>query len=915
MRRRAAPADRRRARAQRPRPAAPHGPGRGADDRADRRGGAADRAHRGPGDRRHGARRRPPRRRRRHAARGVRRPARQDPRPALGGGARARTPTTPSTCCPPGWPPCCGPGSRPSPRPRCSCSTPARAATCGWPTSTPPTGAPAVTYTRGRPTAGQRRRRPGRRRGAGRRRPVAGAGRACRRPRRRRSASRPATGCRPRTSSTARSRSGSAAIFVADRPGRRRRGRSSTELLHPVRGRVRGRARAPRRPRWSRPSRCPTCGSPCPADDLTQRVVFTPQPALVRWRESAALEQAVVSLQASAGLARGDLSWDSLLDRVLGDGRAAGRVRPRPGPGAAAWGCSPARCWCSCWRPSCWYAGAAGSVSMARERGASLLGIAGELLVEALVVAAAGAAVGLARRPAARRRRRAGAGRSRCSSWPRSAAPVLGAVAAARADRCPPGAGQPQRPAYGGPRRGGCAGSRSRPPCWRRPRCPSWRCASAAWWAAGSGGDLTAASAPTWWAVAGALVVLRLLPPAVRLRLRRGAPVDGRRPVPRRRPGSPRPARGRCPARRVGRGRPAHRRRRPGRHRAGGPGGGSAARRRRRRPADRGPGRRPRETAREVGDAPGRARRGGRAGSRTASAPRRGAARTGPAGRGRRGRLRAAARRERAPDAPQLARLLGGDRATGCRPCCSAATPGCATDWWCAGRTRASRSRSSATRPGVDASVDPVVVVDAEAFAAAGSGGASPTRCGRSARARQRPRAVRRRPRRRRVATPTSWTPAATRRSPSGLVRLAVASSVLLLLLAVARRGARGGRRGARRARSRSGGCARSGSATATCAGSWAASSWPRSLVAALAGLVAGRRPAPTPMFGSLSLERITGQPGRPRSSSRGGPRSPRRSWSAASWSSPPSSGAGCGAGSWRSCCAADAAVRSRQPE
>ena len=59
-----------------------------------------------------------------------------------------------------------------------------------------------------------------------------------------------------------------------------------------------------------------------PGDDLTRRVVFTPEPQQVRWRQASGLERDIASLQTYAGLYSGEIAWDSRLGSVLRDGRA-----------------------------------------------------------------------------------------------------------------------------------------------------------------------------------------------------------------------------------------------------------------------------------------------------------------------------------------------------------------------------------------------------------------------------------------------------------------------------------------------------------------------------------------------------------------------------------------------------------------
>ena len=140
------------------------------------------------------------------------------------------------------------------------------------------------------------------------------------------------------------------------------------------------------------------------------------------------------------------------------------------------------------------------------------------------------------------------------------------------------------------------------------------------------------------------------------------------------------------------------------------------------------------------------------------------------------------------PDAPQLAGWARGDDAR-CRPCCSAA-PRARDGLRCAGTTSTSPLDVVGVAPRVGASTDPVVVVDADAFAAAGAvadpdtvwavGPGPPRRCA-GGRARTRPTPCRRTPRcspaPRRAAAPR---PGAPGRRVSLLLLLLAALGVVL---------------------------------------------------------------------------------------------------------------------------------------
>jgi len=248
-----------------------------------------------------------------------------------------------------------------------------------------------------------------------------------------------------------------------------------------------------------------------PADDLTYRVVFHAEPTRLRWRDAAVVQRAIGSLQSSGGASREAVSWDSLLVRVLDDGRA--QVAAAQGQAQVLLvGLLASALLVLVLAAQLLVGRRRASVVQARERGASLLGIGLELFVETLLVALAGAAVGL------------------LTTWllvgeaswvwsvpvvvvAATAAPVLGAIAAARATS------SRRAPANRSARR---IAARAR-------RLQRLGVEVAVLVAAVLSfvalrqrgvGDLTVASAAVWWAVAGTVVVIRLLPPAVGLALR-----------------------------------------------------------------------------------------------------------------------------------------------------------------------------------------------------------------------------------------------------------------------------------------------------------------------------------------------------------------------------------------------------------
>ena len=226
------------------------------------------------------------------------------------------------------------------------------------------------------------------------------------------------------------------------------------ELLHPVQGVTEGVQRASVAALVS-PEALPDLRLAVPLDDLTHRVIFNPRPERLRWRSSSELRQDVVALQSSAGLARGKIAWDSLLDRVLTDGRdqvAAARGQAQ----VLLLGLLASALLVLALAAQLLVRRRAGSVALARERGAALSDIGAELLVESVLVAVAGTAAGLLvtwllvgdaawrwALPVLRRRRAGQPGPRRAARDP--------------VDRRTASAGQPHRPTYGGPSAAGPA--------------------------------------------------------------------------------------------------------------------------------------------------------------------------------------------------------------------------------------------------------------------------------------------------------------------------------------------------------------------------------------------------------------------------------------------------------------------------
>ena len=306
-------------------------------------------------------------------------------------------------------------------------------------------------------------------------------------------------------------------IFTATSPGDDT-WQSSPELLHPVQGVTEGVERVSAAALVS-PEALPDLRLAVPLDDLTHRVVFHPRPEMLRWQSSSELAQEVVSLKASSSLARGKVSWDSLLDRVIADGR--GQVATARGQAQVLLvGLLASVLLVLALAARLLVRRRAGSVALARERGASLIDIGAELFVEALLVAVAGTAAGL------------------LTTWllvggvgwrwtlpvvavAALAGPVLGVVHAA-------GSTDVRRtPANRTARRTTARARRLRRYLLEAVVVAIAALTFTALHQRGvtggddGSGDLTAAGAPVWCAVAGTLVVLRAFPQLARLLLQR----------------------------------------------------------------------------------------------------------------------------------------------------------------------------------------------------------------------------------------------------------------------------------------------------------------------------------------------------------------------------------------------------------
>ncbi len=257
------------------------------------------------------------------------------------------------------------------------------------------------------------------------------------------------------------------------------------------------------------------------SDELTQRITFLPEPQWVHWESAPDLRRDLVRLKATPGLASGEVGWDSVLDRVL-DEASAQIDNARGQAQVLLVGLLVSALLTLVLAAHLLVRRRAGPLALARERGATLLGTGAELAVESIIVAAAGLVVGLALTAAL-----VGSVGAR---WVLPlvavavlAAPVLGAAEAARVTSVR------RVPANRAARR---AAEKRR--AVRRLLLESAVAAMAglAYVAlrqrGSTEGDLTPASAPTWWALLGALVLVRVLPPLVRLVLRAARRSPGR---------------------------------------------------------------------------------------------------------------------------------------------------------------------------------------------------------------------------------------------------------------------------------------------------------------------------------------------------------------------------------------------------
>lgn len=247
-----------------------------------------------------------------------------------------------------------------------------------------------------------------------------------------------------------------------------------------------------------------------PGDALGRRVVFVPEPAQLTWSAAPGLEQTVVALQSGAAGAVGATRWDTVLDAVLRDVRA--EVASARGQAQVLLaGLLAVASLVLVLAGQLLVGRRAQALGTARERGASLPGLALELVLESVLVATAGAAVGLVTV-------RVLAGDA---GWQWSlpvvlvasvSPPLLGAASAAAATR------RDRVPANRSARR-----SRARAAAGLRVLVEVVLVAVAALtWVAllqrgvvgsdGTGGDATAAGAVVWVSAAASLLLLRLVP-------------------------------------------------------------------------------------------------------------------------------------------------------------------------------------------------------------------------------------------------------------------------------------------------------------------------------------------------------------------------------------------------------------------
>lgn len=258
-----------------------------------------------------------------------------------------------------------------------------------------------------------------------------------------------------------------------------------------------------------------------PPDQLTQAISFLPDPERVRWEQVSDLRRDVIELRATSALDSGQTGWDSALDRVLADA-SADVANARGRAQIVIVGLLAATALTVVLAAQLLARRRGDPLTLARERGASLVGIGAELAIESALVAVAGAAVGVGITAALLG--------SATVSWvlpvvvvAALAAPLLGTFEAARTTRVR------RLPANRAARRVAARRRQVRRVVLEigvlalavitfvalRQRGPVV-------------GDLAPAGAPVLWALVGALVLIRVLPRLVRRVLRRTGRSAGR---------------------------------------------------------------------------------------------------------------------------------------------------------------------------------------------------------------------------------------------------------------------------------------------------------------------------------------------------------------------------------------------------
>lgn len=260
-----------------------------------------------------------------------------------------------------------------------------------------------------------------------------------------------------------------------------------------------------------------------PSDELTQQITFLPDPEEVSWEQSSDLRGDVVELKARPGLDSGQTGWDSALDRVIDD--AADQVASARGRAQVPLvGLLATTALTVALAAQLLARRRAGPLTLARERGATLLGIGAELAVESALVAVVGVAVGVGVTAALLG--------SASARWLLPlvvvailAAPALGTVEAGRATSAR------RAPANRAARRVAVRRRQVRRLLLEAGVLALAVLTFVALQQRGTvAGDLVPASTPIVWALVGALLLVRVLPPLVRRVLRQTGRSAGRLP-------------------------------------------------------------------------------------------------------------------------------------------------------------------------------------------------------------------------------------------------------------------------------------------------------------------------------------------------------------------------------------------------